>query len=112
MWVRIWSAGAVWLAVLADADMVLLLCEQIDERQALRRSVLKDGGRFDRAALRALEKQIAHGLSMLGLTPTDRARLGVAEVKVESALAKLRRERDAEDTARDWQVTDIDPDGG
>ena len=109
MWGRIWSAGAVWLAVLVDADMVLLLCEQIDERQALRRNVLRYGGRFDRAALRALDKQIVHGLSVLGFTPTDRVRIGVAEVKVESALAKLRRERDAEDAARESHIIDIDP---
>jgi hypothetical protein len=106
MWRRVWSSGAVWLARVSDAELVLLVCEQVDERQALRREVLKYGGRFERAALRALEKQIMLGLSMLGLTPTDRARLGVAEVKVESTVARLRRERDAEDAARESRIVD------
>lgn len=112
MWRRIWSSGAVWLAALADAETVLIVCEQIDERHALRQRVFKYGDRFDRIALRALEKQIMHGLSVLGLTPTDRSRLGVAEVKVESALAKLRRERDVEDAARDTGGIDLVEDGG
>lgn len=106
MWRRIWSSGAFWLARLADAESVLLLCEQIDERQVLRKNVLKNGDRFDRAALRVLEKQIMHGLAVLGLTPTDRARLGVAEVKVESMVARLRRERDVEQANRESRVVD------
>jgi len=33
-------------------------------------------------------------LSLLGFTPTDRMKLGVAEVKVESKMEQLRRRQD------------------
>jgi hypothetical protein len=39
--------------------------------------------------LRELEKSIYSNLSLLGFTPTDRSRLGVAEVKKMSKLEEL-----------------------
>lgn len=86
MWNRVWGAGATWLAELVDAEQVLILCEQADERAALRVKVLRDGEWRERAALRALDAQIMDGLAVLGFNPVDRARLGVAEVKRASAL--------------------------
>jgi hypothetical protein len=71
---------------LVDAEQVLMLCEQADERAALRVKVLRDGEWRERAALRALDAQIMDGLALLGFNPVDRARLGVAEVKRVSAL--------------------------
>jgi P27 family predicted phage terminase small subunit len=38
---------------------------------------------------RAAEKQLERWLSLLALTPTDRARLGLAQVKQQSVLEKL-----------------------
>ena len=43
--------------------------------------------------LTALEAQITKWLSLLGLTPSDRGRLGVAEVRAQSALERIRAER-------------------
>jgi hypothetical protein len=86
LWNRVWGAGATWLAELVDAEQVLILCEQADERAALRVKVLRDGEWRERAALRALDAQIMDGLAVLGFNPVDRARLGVAEVKRASAL--------------------------
>jgi hypothetical protein len=42
----------------------------------LRLRLLNGGDWRDRAQLRQLEKLIAQNLSLLGFTPTDRARLG------------------------------------
>ena len=39
--------------------------------------------------LAELEKQIASNLGMLGFTPTDRSRLGLAEIKAKSKLQEL-----------------------
>jgi hypothetical protein len=47
--------------------------------------------------LRELEKNITNSLSLLGFTPTDRSRLGVAEVKAKSKLEELRAKRDQRD---------------
>ena len=42
-----------------------------------------------RRGLRELDKQIVSNLSLLGFTPSDRTRLGVAEVKAQSKLEEL-----------------------
>jgi hypothetical protein len=92
LWERVWTAGANWLAERVDAEQVLILCEQVDERQQLRVRVLRDNDWRDRAALRALDAQVMSGLSVLGFNPVDRSRLGAAEVvKRESKLDALRR---------------------
>jgi hypothetical protein len=92
LWNRVWTSGANWLAEKVDAETVLILCEQVDERQALRLRVLRDGDWRDRAALRALDAQVIAALAVLGFNPVDRSRLGAAEVvKSESKLDALRR---------------------
>lgn len=93
MWDRIWTSGANWLAERVDAEQVLIVCEQIDERQALRLEVLKDKDWRARGGLRALEGQITDGLAVLGFNPVDRTRLGVAEVMRVSKLEALRARR-------------------
>lgn len=94
MWDRVWSSGASWLAK-PDVELVTLVCEQFDERAALRRTVMTYGDNRDRNSLRRLEVSIAKLLGVLGLTPTDRTRLGVARVIAESTVEMLRRERAA-----------------
>lgn len=95
LWDRVWGAGATWLAQLVDAEQVLILCEQADERAQLRVQVLRDGNWRDRAALRALDSQVLDGLAVLGFNPVDRSRLGVAEVKAISELDKIGARRAA-----------------
>jgi hypothetical protein len=50
---------------------------------------MTDNNPKDRRGLRELEKSIYSNLSLLGFTPTDRSRLGVAEVKKMSKLEEL-----------------------
>ena len=70
LWDRAWEHGA-WLTS-ADVDLLLMTCEQVDERQALRLRVLRDGDWRERSALRALDRSIQEGLHLLGLAPRDR----------------------------------------
>lgn len=93
LWDRAWRAARHWLAPDTDCDLLLLTCEQVDERAALRAVVLDGGDRDDRRALRELEKSIVSNLSLLGFTPTDRSRLGIAEVVAMSKLEELQRAR-------------------
>jgi len=44
-------------------------------------------------ALSTTETQLTKWMSLLGLTPSDRGRLGVAEVKAQSALERIRASR-------------------
>jgi hypothetical protein len=66
-----------------------MVCEQMDERAKLRTQVWNEGKNDERKALRMLERAIVDNLSLLGFTPTDRSRLGVAEVKKQTKLEEL-----------------------
>ena len=49
----------------------------------------------ERRALRELDARIISNLSLLGFTPADRSRLGVAEVKAISKMEALKRRQEA-----------------
>ena len=89
LWNRIWDSGRTWISPTSDIELVTLLCESMDERTQLRLTVLRGSDWRDRVALRSLESQLVSMLSALGLNPTDRSRLGVAEVKARGKLEEL-----------------------
>jgi hypothetical protein len=96
LWERAWSLAHTWLSPQTDIDLLLLTCEALDERAELRKAVLADPADVRlRQALRSLEKQLLDSLGQLGFTPTDRARLGHAEVKIQDDLEKFREEQGA-----------------
>lgn len=77
-----------WLA--QSDEPVLRLAQQLADDHARLRAALDDG--FDRnvfAAYIATTKELSACLSKLGLTPSDRSRLGVAEVKARSKLEEI-----------------------
>ena len=76
-WQRIAAADAGWISESIDVELLQMVCEQIDERAALRVQVLRNGDWRDRNGLRAIDQQILTGLSLLGLTPSDRSRIGL-----------------------------------
>jgi hypothetical protein len=85
--------GINWISPVTDKELLLMTCEMIDERWNLRAKVLKDGSPAEGRRLDRLSKQIISNLSLLGFTPTDRTRLGVAEVKAKSRLEELMAKR-------------------
>jgi len=89
LWNRIWSMGAIWLSDQTDIELLMMTCEMIDERWNLRVSVMQSNDPKQRRGLRELDKQIVSNLSLLGFTPTDRARLGWVEVKAKSRLEEI-----------------------
>ena len=100
VWDRVWTAGQAWLSPATDLDVLTRLCEAHDEREAMRDQVAQDGymvaGSMGQmrahpllSEIRALESQITKYESLCGFTPTDRARLGYAEVKRASKLDEL-----------------------
>jgi hypothetical protein len=66
----------------------------LDERDDLRIKVATEGEPRDRRGLRELEKLIINNLSLMGFSPADRTRLGLAEVRAQSKLAELMAKRD------------------
>ena len=98
LWNRTWSMGQLWISPKTDIELFLMTCEMLDERVRLRAYVWNNPEAWrERKALRELEKNITNSLSLLGFTPTDRSRLGVAEVKAKSKLEELRAKRDQRD---------------
>jgi len=96
LWTRIWEQGRTWISSKSDLEMVTLLCESMDERSQLRYLVIKGTGDWrDRVALRSLDAQLQTLLSLLGMSPTDRTKLGVAEVQARSKIQDLLQKRDA-----------------
>jgi P27 family predicted phage terminase small subunit len=96
-------ANASWIGP-SDLRNLRLLCEAIDRRAHLLAELASQGWVLytDKGyayqnpaggALATTEAQITKWLSLLGLTPSDRGRLGVAEVKAQSALERIRANR-------------------
>lgn len=90
LWNRAWQLGRNWISNKSDVDLLLLVCEQLDERDILRKFVLQNLEAWhERNALRIIERDITTNLSQLGFTPTARTKLGVAEVTAKSKLEEL-----------------------
>jgi len=82
MWDAVWMAGASWLKLSMDGEIVLMACEAIDERVQLRNQVMLNPASWrERRGLRELDKQIASLLGQIGFAPSDRANLGIGEQK-------------------------------
>ena len=106
LWGLVWSAGQKWLSVTSDYSMAVMLCQAHDEAEQIRRAlavgeirrfyVLPNGQQVTHPIvnqLKDLRTQITAWLSSLGFSPTDRARLGLSEVRQTDALDELERRR-------------------
>lgn len=94
LWERVWNMGKTWISQTTDQELLLMTCELIDERVRLRTFVWNNPDAWrERKALRDLDSAIIRNLSLLGFTPVDRTRMGVAEVKARSKLEELRERR-------------------
>ncbi len=104
------SQASAWIATPDRLALLPLLVDAWDERAALRADIEEHGRSYmseskvsgvqyhprpEYQQLQALEKRITEWLQLLGLTPTDRSRLGIAEVKARSKLEELRDRRAA-----------------
>lgn len=96
VWDKAVLLGARWIA---DTDLRLLAryCEALDERELLKGLVAENGlttvgsqgqeviGPYYKA-LKDLDRDLTRYEGLLGFTPADRTRIGVAEVREESRL--------------------------
>lgn len=103
LWEAVSQAAKAWLAP-SDAPTLLLLCELYDRRAMLKGHLDADGPLIMRPdghmvanpvmqMLATTEKQIADLASSLGLTPADRTRMGLAEVKAQNAFEEMMSKR-------------------
>lgn len=98
-WEKIWSAG-FWLSADQDYHWVSMIATAYDEIEKYRWEIAAEGLTVQGihgtmiahpliAEIRKAQATIMKALSTLGFSPTDRARLGLAEVKRKTALADL-----------------------
>ena len=106
LWALVWRDGQEWLAP-SDAPLVGLLCSAADEREAWLEVVTREGPTFTTergysgihpliSQVRAIGRDMVSMLSLLGFTPSDRARLGLAEVRRMTHLSELMQRRKAD----------------
>lgn len=100
LWERIWEMGHSWISPQSDIELLLVTCECIDERWNLRVKVMQTDDARLRRGLRELDRLIVSNLSLLGFSPTDRSRLGLAEVRSRSAMDELEARREARQQER------------
>ena len=94
LWDKVWGTGINWISPNTDTELLLMTCEMIDERWNLRVQVMQNNDPKDRRGLRELDKAIVSNLSLLGFSPSDRSRLGLAEVKKMSKLEEIIAKRE------------------
>jgi hypothetical protein len=94
VWNQVLIEASAWVSYKLDVFLLGILCDQFEERALLRELVedQPDQPRL-RIGLRELDRAIVSNLSTLGLTPTDRARLGFVQVKAESKIEELMRRK-------------------
>jgi P27 family predicted phage terminase small subunit len=99
-WLRSVEVASDWLSG-SDARLLQLTAEALDRRHNILKTLDEEGWtvKTDKGypykhplagLLVDLEKQIGQWLAQLGFNPTDRSRLGVAEVKPKGTLELLR----------------------
>jgi len=100
-WYRVWESGITWLHPDEDYHWIEQIARAYDDIAEFRAKIDETGlivKGYTKDMLvanplikevRQLEATIRKCLSMLGFSPTDRARLGIAEVKLQSNLQDL-----------------------
>lgn len=94
LWDSVFEQGELWISPRTDVAWLQVVCELLDRREVLKQEWLADPtDRKLNMSLLETEKLLQSGLGLLGFTPTDRSRLGVAEVKAKSKLEELMERR-------------------
>jgi len=90
LWDEIYQVGGMWISPQSDTQLLQMVCELLDRREILREEFLADPTeRKVNMSLLETEKLIQTSLSLLGFTPSDRSRLGLAQVKAKSKLEEM-----------------------
>lgn len=105
-WVYLWNGGRRWMADSQDAIIASLTATKVEELATLRAWLGTDvtrrwyetanGQVVTHPAVKQLEQgeaQLTAWLSILGFSPSDRARLGLAEIRVADALDEYRQRK-------------------
>ena len=89
LWDSALTTGEQWIARNLDTHLLMMTCEQLDRREEIRALIVETQDWHLFKQLNDLERLISSNLGLLGFTPSDRTRLGLAEVKATSKLQEL-----------------------
>ena len=102
-WQRYWSLGAAWLSPTTDREIIERLCRAYDEIDEIRREmrgqprvISSPNGKITHpliGQLRKIEELVTRYEGLCGFTPSDRSRLGMAEVQRVSKLEQFLAQR-------------------
>ena len=95
LWNSAMLTGQAWIARNSDTHLLMMTCEQLDRREQIRSLILETNDWHLFKQLNDLERLITSNLGLLGFTPSDRTRLGLAEVKAKSKLEELLARKEA-----------------
>ena len=89
LWDSVFSKGELWISSRTDVHLLMMTCEQLDRREEIRFQIAETKDWHLYKQLNDLERLISSNLGLLGFTPSDRTRLGLAEVKRMSKFEEL-----------------------
>ena len=93
LWDRVFAHGSTWVGR-TDVEALMIVCQQLDRQVLLQDMVANTPDDFHLLRqLLELEKAIMSNLGQLGFTVDARAKLGLAEIKAQSAFERLMSER-------------------
>ena len=95
LWDAVFKFGGLWVSNRTDTTLLQMTCEQLDRREEIRSLILETRDWHLYKQLNDLERLITSNLGLLGFTPSDRTRLGLAEVKAKSKLEELMARKEA-----------------
>jgi hypothetical protein len=96
LWSRVFDEGEIWVSPRIDFVLLERVCRALDRVVVLEALFDEDpGNRQTVMSINETDKVIFSGLGLLGFSPADRARLGLAEVKRQSKLDELMSRREA-----------------
>ena len=94
LWDSVFAYGELWVSNRTDIHLLQMTCEQLDRREDLREYVTEHPDEWHMfKQINDLERLISSNLGLLGFTPADRVRLGLAEAKKQSKLEELLAKR-------------------
>jgi|TARA_S200002703_G_scaffold105962_1_gene91912 hypothetical protein len=90
LWSRVFDEGEIWISPRLDTTLLERVCRALDRIVVLESEFESDPtNRQVVMSINETDKLIMSGLGLLGFTPSDRARLGLAEVKRQSKLEEM-----------------------
>ena len=90
LWNRVFGEGEIWISSRLDVELLERTCRALDRLVVLDKLFEEDPAeRKTVMSINETEKLLASNLGLLGFTPADRARLGLAEIKRQSKLEEL-----------------------